>query len=515
MSQAAVIRLVKSLSKSEKRRFKLYTRKHEGDKDYLTLFDLIDQHDMITTDLLQEQFSRFHTGVSVDNAARYLLKLLTDCLIQSRTGEDDLFQLLHGIMRVNILKERNLPEEAYKELKKLKQTAVASSEQYIEYLLCRYELNYLTEFNFPGVTENKLVELQMKARNAIKDIRNTHEHYSLYELLRYRLLHTGKAISEEEKKHLNDLLLSEMSIVNAKTKNTLESRKLHLLFQSSFFTNIGDYTSALKTFYQLNGLFEKNKILWHHPPLDYHSALDGILDSLRTTGRYTEMSFYVQKLELLEDKSYPEYFLFMVRKTVMIYQLVWLMGTDQLDAAIRFIEDSDPGLLKAYGQVDEERQCELFFCFGLVYFKGGHFKKAQKYINEIVLIGKTSYQSVIYRVSRLLSILIHYEANNLDYLDYEIRSFKRAFQYSGVKLKVENMIFKTIKACPKLNSPQKNGLLWEKISPVLEAIEKDKFEMQLQKHFDFSGWIKHQLGQHPSLKKKHAYFPALREEGSK
>ena len=490
MSQAAVIRLVKSLSKSEKRHFKLYSRKHDGNKEYLTLFDLIDRNDFINKALLEEKFGQSHAGVSVDNTARYLLRVLTDCLIQTRVKEDDLFLLLHGMLRVHIFKERNLPEEGYRELKKLQQVAIASQEQFIEYLFYRYELNYLTEFNFPGVKENKLVEIQMKARNAIKDIRNTHEHHSLYELLKYRLLHTGKAVSEEEKKLLNDLLLSEMSIVNAKTKNSLESRKLHLLFQSSFFTNIGDYKSALKTFYQLNGLFEKNKVLWRHPPLDYHSALDGILDSLRTTGRYGEMLFYVKKLELLDDKSYPEYFRFMVRKSAMIYHLVLLIGTGELEAAVRFIDNSDPALLKAYGMVDEERQCELLFCFGLTYFKIRDFKKAQRYINEIVLVGKTSYQSVIYRVSRLLSILIHYEAGNLDYLDYEIRSFKRAFQYSGARLKVENMLFKTIKASPRLNTPQKNELLWKKIGPVLAAVEKDKFEMQLRKYFDFTGWVK-------------------------
>lgn len=493
MSQAAVIRLVKSLSKSEKRHFKLYTRKHEGEKEYLTLFELIDKNDFISKEILEEKFSDAHTGVSLDNAARYLLKVLTDCLIQSKVKEDDIFRLMYGMLRVSILKERNLPEEGYKELKKLQHIAADAQEQFISYLFLRHELNYLTEFNFPGVTENKLVEIQMKARNAIKDIRNTHEHHSLYELLKYRLQHTGKAISEEEKKQLNDLVLSEMSIVNAKAKDNLESRKLHLLFQSSFFTNIGDYKSALKTFYQLNGLFEKNKVLWRQPPLDYHAALDGILDSLRTTGRYEEMAFYVDKLEQLDDNAYPEYFRYMVRKSVMIYQLALLMGTAEPLAAVRFIESSDPGQLKAYGMVDEEKQCELLFCFGLAYYKAGNFKKAQHYINEIVLVGKASYQSVIYRVARLLNILIHYENNNMAYLDYEIRSFKRAFQYSGAQLKVENLIFKTIKAGPGLNTPQKNELLWKKIQPVLLVVEKDKFEMQLRKYFDFTGWVKKQF----------------------
>ncbi|MBC9932070.1 hypothetical protein [Chitinophaga qingshengii] len=493
MSRTAVIRLVKTLSKSEKRQFRLYTRKHTGTKEYITLFDLIDKNDFTQREQLEEKFRQSHAGISLDNAARYLLRILTDCLIQSRVKEDDSFQLLYGLLRVNMLKERNLPEEGYRELKKLQQMADVIQDQFINYLFFRQELNHLAAFNFQGLTEKKLVEIQMKARNAIKDIRSTHEHYSLYELLKYRLQTTGKAVSEEEKRQLNDLVLSEMSIVNAKAGNNLESRKLHLLFQSSFFTNIGDYRSALKTFYQLNSLFEKNKVLWQHPPLDYLAALDGILDSLRTTGRYEEMPFYVARLGQLDDNTYPEYFRYMVRKSVMIYQLVLLMGTGEYNAAIAYIEDRDDSLLKAYSMADEEKQCELFFCAGRAYYHAGQYKKAQQFINEIVLIGKVSHQSVIYRAARLLSILVHYEGGNLAYLDYEIRSFKRAFQYASVRLKIESMLFKTIKATPAKNGPVRNRQLWEKIGPVLESAEKDKYEMQLRKYFDFGGWIKQQL----------------------
>jgi hypothetical protein len=496
MSRTAVIRLVKTLSKSEKRQFRLYTRKHVGAKEYLTLFDLIDKHDFSNREQLEEKFRRSHAGASLDNTARYLLRILTDCLIQTRVKEDDTFQLLYGMLRVNMLKERNLPEEGYRELKKLQQVASATQDRFISYLFSRHELNHLATFNFPGLTEKKLVELQMKARNAIKDIRSAHEHYSLYELLKYRLLHTDKAVSEEKKRQLNDLVLSEMSIVNAKAGNSLESRKLHLLFQSSFFTNIGDYRSALKTFYQLNGLFEKNKVLWQHPPLDYLAALDGILDSLRTIGHYDEMAFYVAKLSQLDDAAYPEYFRYMVRKSVMLYQLLFMMGRGEHAAAVSYIERSDTALLKAYSMADEEKQCELSFCVGLAYYYTGHYKKAQQHINEIVLIGKVSHQSVIYRAARLLNILVHYEGGNLAYLDYEIRSFKRTFQYASARLKIESMLFKTIKAAPSKNTPARNGLLWDKIRPMLESAEKDKYEMQLRKYFDFPGWIKQQLGGH-------------------
>ncbi len=177
----------------------------------------------------------------------------------------------------------------------------------------------------------------------------------------------------------------------------------------------------------------------------------------------------------------------------MTYRLILLINTKELEKAIQYIEKSDPQILKAYNLVDEEKQCELVFYFGLVYFKIKNYKKSQKYINEIVLLGKISYTSIIYRASRLLNIIIHYEVNNLEYLDYEIRSFKRGFLNKGKQLKVESLIFKTIKFHPKNKPVGRKDLLWKKIAPVLAAMEKDKYEMQLRKYFDFSGWIKRQF----------------------
>jgi hypothetical protein len=494
MSQTAAIRLVKSLSKSEKRHFKLFTKKQSGNKDYLDLFDLIDQNNLINKETLAEKFKKNHPASSVDNTACYLLKVLSDCLIQTKVKEDSLYQLLHGLLRINIFKERNLPKEGYKELKRLQQIAINSQEQLIQYILYRYELNYLAEINFDSVSENHLVEIQMQAREVLKNIRNTHEHYCLYELLKNRLIYQGKAVSENDRKKLNDLLLSEMSIVSAKTKNSLESRKLHLLFQSFFFTDIGDYKSALKTFHELNRLFEKNAALWRHPPLDYLSSLDGILDSLRTIGCYEEMDFYISKLEQLDNPAYPEYFCFIVRKSLMIYRLTVLLNAGQWDRALQLISKSDPNLYKTYTLVDDDKQNELLFCIALTYFKAKNLKKSQKQIQEIVLLGKIDHQSMIYKASRLLNMLIHYEEKDLEYLDYEIRSYKRSVKGNRKLLQTEKIIFKVIKINPDFNPSRKNTILWSPIASAIESIEQDKYEMQLGKYFDFTGWIKDKFG---------------------
>jgi hypothetical protein len=490
MSKPAAIRLVKSLSKSEKRHFKLFTKKQSGKKDYHDLFDLIDQNNFSDKDSIDEKFKKLHPQSCIDNTARYLLRVLTDCLIQSKVKEDSWSQLLYGLLRITILKERNLPEEGYKELKKLQEVATTLQEQLIQYLLYRYERDYLAEVNFKDFSEKSLIRIQMESRNMLRDIRNTNEHYSLHELLKHRLVYSGKIQTQDDKKKLNDLLLSEMSIVNSRVKGNLESKKLHLLFQSHFFTHIGDYKSALETFYELNRLFEKNTQLLHNPPLGYYSSLDGILDSLRVMRYFTEMDFYIKKLELLDDSSYPEYYRFLIHKTIMIYRLVIYIGTKEFDNAIKYINESGPNLLKGYSMVDDEKQSELLFYIALSNYNIKNIKKAQKYINEIILVRRINSQSIIYRAARLLNMLIRYDDKDLDYLDYEIRSYKRSFKGNQKPLKTETLIFKVIKSNPDLNSFKSNEILWNSIFPIIQTIEKDEFEMQLLKYFDFLGWAK-------------------------
>lgn len=494
MAQAAVIQLVKSLSKSEKRHFKLVTKKQSGNKDYLDMFDIIDQTNIINKEMLIEKFSQSHPTASLDNTAAYLLKLLSDCLVQSKIKEDSVYQLLHGLLRVNLLKERSLPQEAYKELKKLKQLAIVSQEHNIQYIIQRYELNYLSEINFEGISEKYLVEMQVRSRELLRDLRNVHEHHSLYELLKHRLIYTGKSVSEDNKKRLNDLLLSEMSIVNARVKHSLESLKLHLLFQSFFFTDVGDYKSALKTFHELNRLFEKNAAIWRHPPSEYLSVLDGILDSLRVIGRYDEMSFYINKLEHLDNATYPEYFRLTVRRSIIIYRLTILLHTQELKAAIKIIEKSDSDLLKALSFADDDKQNELIFYIALTWFRVKNFKKAQKCINSILLIRRISHHSPIFKASQLLNILIRYEEKDLEYLEYEIRSYKRSRKGQDKLSQTEKLIFKVIKINPDFNNSHKNSILWKSIVRLVESAEKDKYEMHIRKYFDFIRWVRDRFG---------------------
>jgi hypothetical protein len=487
MSQIAALRLVRSLSGPEKRYFRLHIKKQSGPKDYLSLFNIINSTKTSDLSQLNEKFRKLHPNTSIDNSARYLIKLLTDCLIQSKTEKDLFFQSLQGLMRVRILQERSLAEEGYRQLKKLRRGAVDAQQHLIEYFTYRYELDYLSDLNFAGLSDRGLVNIQMEAKKSLRNLNHLQDHYSLFELLKYRIIRSGHIASEESKNELNDLILSEMALVANKANNNFTTQKLHLLFQSFFLMNIGDYPSALKSFHELNRLFEQGLHLLDNPPLDYLSSLNGTLDSLHITGNYESMPPFTEKVSWLDQAAYPEYFRYQARKTVALYQLAMLTGEGKFREAMDYIRSFEPSFLKAYELVDEERQWELYFYCSLTCFGNRDLKKAHIYIRDIMRDWKPRPQLVICRAIRLLDMIIYVEKRDTDYLEYEIRSYRRFSRQGKNSLQTERLVLKAVQL---LSSGKGRKLMLDrKTLRGIQEIRQNKYEKRLLKYFDFTEWI--------------------------
>lgn len=486
-----LMKLVKSLSGAEKRYFRLLTRKQAGSKDYLVLFDIIDKAPAAGISLVKEKFGKVYSTASLNNKARYLLKVLTDSLILAKVEKDNLFHLLQETMRVKILQERSLHEEAYGLLKKIRESASASQQHLIEYLTYREELDYLSDSALPVITDKTLIETQMKAKSILRMLNHIHDHHSLFELLKYRLVHSGKISSDEDRKRLNDLILSEMILVAGKSKNSFAAQKLHLLFQSFYFTDVGDYQSALKTFRSLNKLFEQNLELLGKPPLDYLSTLNGILDSLHTLKKYEEINYYIDKLRQLDQPAYQEYFRYQVRKTETIYQLAVLTGKEKFIEAVDYASSVDASVLKMHPMISEEKQWELYFFFSLAYFGKKDWKKTYSYISKVMQDHKIQGQLLVCKAIRLLNIITYYENGDTDYLEYEIRSYKRFFRKKHSLLKTETLLLKFLLYPRKKKPPQ---VYYKKIIAEIGTLSNDKYEKQLLKYFDYPKWVLDKLG---------------------
>lgn len=482
-------KLIKSLSAAEKKHFQLHCAKLKGPNDYVRLFNLATDKDNGDDKSWEQRFKEEHPSKSFDNTAGYLYKVLTDVLVQIRIEQDTWYLQHQSLMKARLCFERSIPNRAHKELQKAFKLASGSQNHLVAYQASRMELTALADISFPNITEQQLVDRQMKAKHTLQSLRQLHEHYSLYELLSHRLTKGALTVGGSSDKKINDLILSELSLTTRGSQHQFEPQKLHLLFQSFFFIHTGEYRSALRIFNQLNKLIEANEPMWDYPPYDYLSALDGILDSLRSIGFYREMAHFINKTVALSERAYPDHFGSLATLTSLAYRLSMHLGMGDLREALLVLDKRNREPHHTAITESHEKQLEYLYFEGLTYFLSRQWNKANKCLNRLFAAAKQNAQLPVYRAGRLLQILLCYEQDDMEYLEYEIRSYKRAFSKFGKAYKTEKLIFNTIAADPKRRGNTWKATAHRKMTGKLEGIRNEKKELQLLKFFDYGKWM--------------------------
>lgn len=487
---STLISLIHSLSKAEKRYFRLHSSLQKGSKDYITLFLLL-QKDTDASEL-KKNFKKAVPAAGFETTLKHLYKVLMDSLLRLRTEQDRNTSLVTALLKANILFEKSLYEDGFRELVRIQERAEEYEHYIVQLWAARLELFYLNNLNFHEVPESLLIQKQMKLQGIIRYSMNTHQHISLYELLRHRLVYKGCVRTTQQKQELSDLAVTELNLVSNPLADTVESYKTHLLFQAHYFIAINDYTPALKAFYELNDLLEEHQYLWIDSPLDYLSVIEGILDSLRTIHHYDEMHYFIKKLSSLKETN--AHFQVMAQRVIFTYTLAQWFDSGEFGKAIVIRGEFEETLFKKVHLLDIEKQAEVYLYTALIYFGYNDINKAYDYLRKVLSESKMYYNLPIYQTFRLIQLLVHYELGNQDLIYHEIRSLKRKLKYSQLKgYKVEKLIFRFLQTSIGTLNTQERADLWIKYKASFKKISVDKYETLILKIFDFAAWIEAKL----------------------
>ena len=487
--------LINSLSKSERKKITTTIIGNDATADYVELYKLIDKNPTNNQQEIKKLFLKYRSTATFNIAVNYLFDILLTMLSQLRIDQDSYFSLFNLLMNAKVLYEKSIYQECFQILAKVQREAIKYENFSILLIAQKMELDYLLILDFPELTEQELLSKQFKINDTLKKIRKINEHASLYELLKHRILHKGTVRSNKQKQELTDLVVSEMSIVSNSGFENFEIQKNHKLFQSNYLINVGDYKSALNSFYELNNAFEMNKHLLSNPPIYYLSTIEGILESLRTIKNYEGMSYFITKLRNIESSSY--HFKIQVQCVIFLYTLFPLLDLGKFDLAKVLVESHKEELYDKMNLLIATRQVQLSLYTAIVYLGTKEFSKARKFISTI-LIGERAFLSLpLYRTLRLINLMVLYELAEFDYIDFEVRSMKREIQNSEKNYQIELFMLKLFNK-PVDNISKKNrDLLWLKTESKLIEYQNDKFELQLLRMFDFTAWIESKIKRIP------------------
>ena len=491
----SIIILINSLSKTEKRYFQMMSNIQTGDKKYLWLFNIIASGCQVED--ISEQFQAKYHNSSLSMAVKHLYRNIMDCLIHLRRKRDIQSKLFATFVEADILYERALFDDALAKLNKIKKISSIYEMDTLTLMARRQELKFINAMDFKNISEKQLIGKQMKIMEIMKYIRSSNLHSHLYDILKHRLFHRGYLRSEKQKNSMNDLILNELNLVANDSYKGFETQKLHLLFQSAYYLDSGNYKMAVRFYRTLIDLFENNKHLIINPPIYYLQALTGILTSLKTAGLYKEMPFFIDKLKEIAECDYVIDFITNVKTYIFLYQFTVYFNVGNFAAATALISEQADTHIKNLPLLSLDVQLDLFLTLTKLNIATRNYQEARKNMKKITGSGKMFYMLPTYRYARLLNLLLQAELKNYNFLENEIKSMKRDIRYEKNLYNTEKLLFKFIMRHHLLDQAKKREQLQKQLRKERPQIISNKYEQQLLVFFDFISWMESKLCNRP------------------
>ncbi len=469
--------LVKSLSKSEVRYFRLTSRIHTTDTNYLRLFDFLQQFSGLEKSV-ENQLKESFPGNTLEPARKYLFTSIMRSLRAFHEHRDVDQKFFNLLANSKLLFDKGLQELSQRSLSKARKLAQAYEKYDLLYLAGQLELQLLEKTHFEGIDEQSLTQKQKTVMDQLQYTRTLREYNNLYETLIFRQLRSGIVRSDHEKSRLNDLLLEEARILRQARQNTFELRKLHLHFQSVYLRMTGSYASSFDIFVQLHQLFQNNKSLWVHDPSHYLNLLDGILTDLSEMQKTEEMDYFLTVLENL-SAEFPR----------IAAQADCLNTVHRANRIIQLSQDSSIILTelmvmeRSIAHLPVGQQIDYYFTLARLCFHRGDFPASLGWNQRILDQYFHGLSASQYSECRILNLMIHHALRNYDYLDYAIDSLERKLKIQKRYYPIEKFMLKLLRSF--VNDRKIN----EKIKKEYARIKENPYNQSIILKFRLDEWV--------------------------
>jgi hypothetical protein len=475
-------RLINSLSKAEKRYFSLFCDLQSGDKVYFKLYQLLELRKN-SIEEINAEFAVQYPQAVCETARKHLYRMVLKSLRSFESNRSIENKLLNMIYNIKILFNKGLIDLCIKEIDKGKNLALINEKFSYFLIIARMELQYLTKLQFSGHSENELIAKQEKINEVLHQELWINRHSSLFEILSFRYVRHGAPRTNKENNLLNDLLLEEFRITSNKNFNSLESRKLHLHFQSTYFMMIGNHIESLKLFYQLNDLFHENPTLLPDSPLYYIYVVNGILTDLRYMQKYDEMNYFLDSLKAIKLKS--ENLNEFIDQLIFQHKIARLIDLGEFKTGALLIDQHKYLINNSAKSAPPNFNASLNLLIAINFFGLQDYRPALQYVNSVSNLPHKYISDHIYILARIIKLILHFELGDEEFLQYEMRSAERKLKADKKLYKVEKLTLTFIRKS-LLTRHAKKVLLqyYEEIS----GLKNDPYEQQLLKWFDLIAW---------------------------
>lgn len=506
--------LIKSLTKSEKRFFKLNSALQSGDKNYLKIFDFIERQKKYDEEELKDEFKNETFIQHLPSEKNHLYKLILKSL-RSYYSEQSVSSILkQEIKNVEILYNKALYRECNKFVKRAKALAAEYEKFYYHYELINWEKKLLEEAFESGVFDHNLDELIKEESEVIEKLRNLAEYQILYSKINYVFRSGGFTRNEHERKVVNEI--ADYHLI--KGKNTaLSTRATTICYYIKGLCSAStrDYEDALINFRKAKSVMDRQPKIRDDIQQRYIYTLSFLLNCYIDVHDFKNANDVLSELEQLNENSAYQSPDSAVRifASTFIGRMQMYNRQGEFSKALALIPEIEAKLDHFEDKINKEKILLFTYAMAYAYFGTGDYHKALKCINSLLNDNEKQLRQDVYSFSRIFNLIIHFELNNHDFIEYDIKSAARFLNKHEKDYEVENLFVSEMKNLARVNSVAERKKILERFDEQLSDLFKIDRENVIQEYFDLRAWIKSKLnGKEFAEAVKIGISPVLKKE---
>ncbi|PWH85450.1 hypothetical protein [Brumimicrobium oceani] len=489
----ALFELIKSLTKSEKRYFKIYASRHTigEENNGVRIFDFIDQQEKFDEEEIYENFKgeAFLNQFPITKNRLYeqIISAL-DAFYASKDLEAQLYKMLHSI---NILYSKGLYDHAVNELKKAKRLANKHNKVAILLQLANKEKMILETRGYQKANTKSIDKHKQETLDLANQYSLYNSLWSLKSKLFIQLNQYGQARSSAELERYNELYEGFKQIEQPK-EISFENQYLINHFKSAYYFAILENEKSLELLKENLAHFKANQNKMSEHPNQYFSILTNIIHSESKLGNSKAIHIHLNELKAFPHQlksNITEDLAIKLFSSINSIELKILNQEGNFNKAIALSEEIKNGLEKYEEEITPFRKAYLAFNMSIAHFGNEDFNQSLKWINVILNNKDLDQKEDIVSFAHLLNLLIHFELKNDDLLPYAIKSTKRFLSKRKRTFKFESLFLKNLTKISNAQNKYEIEDLLQNIDEEIKDLKNDPFESVAFEYFDFHLWL--------------------------
>lgn len=485
--------LVKSLTKSEKRQFKLYVNRLgvNSESKFLYLFSKLDKSKYYdeTSILKSELISKQQLA----NVKAHLYKQILISLRLSPSHQDMRLQIREQLDFATILYHKGLYKQGLKVLDKAKEVALNNEEKNLAFEIVEMEKIIESQYITRSIN-NRVDELTFQAEQLSKDNMLVSKLSNLSLQLYGIFLKTGYVKNKEESQWVTQYFnerFPNIEYFNLGLRERIWLYKVKLWY--GFL--LQDFLSCYRYAYKWVDLFYSVPNLIKLHPVFYLKGNNYLLETLLLIRRKTQFEATLQRLKYTIEL--PKYnWDDNVKALSFLYLNLNAINSHFIDGSFNEGIQLIPGIEKQFpefsNRIDEHHFMTFYYKFASLNFGAGNNKECITYLEQIISNKSLKMREDLLCFARVLNLVAHYEAGD----DYHIESLLRSTYKFLIKMnelhEVQREMIKFIKGLQDIY-PQDLKKAFTKLHSTLITFENHPYERRAFLYLDIISWLESKI----------------------